>query len=212
MASQRARTLRGNGRWSPDTLEDITFRAANALLVIEGFTPLGTPSDIPFLHRKAERLLRNPPRSLLLCPGEDLPQSPSLRARVLALYVRPRDVNWRNLGVLQEKGASGMFAAAMAGYLRWLAPKHMGETERIQARLQELLRVAGCADTHRRIPSMIANLAVGFQRFLEFARDVGAIGEREQQELWERGWRALLELGQAQAVHLAAVGKPGPAR
>jgi hypothetical protein len=69
--------------------------------------------------------------------------------------------------------------------------------------------MAGSANAHRRTPNVIANLAVGFERFLQFAHDAGAIDAGEQLGLWERGWRALLELGEVQASHLFDRQQPG---
>ena len=210
--------------WSStgNALEGVAFQAKDALLVIDDFAPTGTINDVQRLHREAERLLRaqgnasarmrmradttlrppKPPRGLLLGTGEDVPRGQSLRARVLVIEVSPGDVRWNHFGRLQEQAARGTLAAATAGYLRWLAPEHQGESERVQARFQELRQLAVGATAHRPTPDMIANLAIGFERFLQFAVHVGAIDAAQQQELWERGWRSLVELGEAQGDHI----------
>jgi len=115
------------------------------------------------------------------------------------MEIGPADVHWALVHRLREQAASGTLAAAMAAYLRWLAPDHCGDTGRVEARVEELRQLIGTADAHPRMPGMIANLAIGLDRFFEFARDVGAIDYRKHRDLWQRGWRALLELGQVQA-------------
>lgn len=210
--------------WSStaNSLEGIAFTIKDALLVIDDFAPTGTLIDVQRLHRDAERLLRaqgnatgrrrmrydttqrlpKPPRGLLLGTGEDVPRGQSLRARLLVVEVSPGDLNWTRLGDLQKQAARGTLAAAMAGYLRWLAPMHEDEADRVHNRFEALRQVAVSADAHRRTPDLIANLAVGLERFLLFAKHVGAVDDQERRELWERSWRALLALGEAQGDHI----------
>jgi hypothetical protein len=210
------------GSWSStaNSLEGTAFQIKDALFVIDDFAPTGTMSDVQRLHRDAERLLRaqgnatgrgrmrqdttqrqpKPPRGLILGTGEDIPRGQSLRARLLVVEVGPGDVNWTRLGDLKKQAAQGTLAASMAGYLRWLAADHEGDAERVQARFEALREVAVTA--HRRTPDIVANLAVGFERFLQFAQHVGAIDAEQHRVLWERGWRALLELGEAQEGHV----------
>jgi hypothetical protein len=212
------------GAWSStaNSLEGIAFQIKDALLVIDDFAPTGTLADVQRLHRDAERLLRaqgnatgrrrmrhdttqrlpKPPRGLILGTGEDIPRGQSLRARLLVVEVGPGDVDWTRLGDLKKQAAQGTLAAAMAGYLRWLAADREGDAERVQARFEALREVAVSANAHRRTPDIVANLAVGFERFLQFAAHVGAIDVQQQREMWERGWRALLELGEAQEGHV----------
>ncbi len=210
--------------WSStaNSLEGIAFQIKDALLVIDDFAPTGTLADVQRLHRDAERLLRaqgnatgrrrmrhdttqrlpKPPRGLILGTGEDIPRGQSLRARLLIVEISPGDVDWTRLGDLKKQAARGTLAAAMAGYLHWLAADHERNAERVQARFEALREVAVTADAHRRTPDIVANLAVGFERFLQFAAHVGAIDAEERRALWERCWRALLELGEAQEGHV----------
>jgi Domain of unknown function (DUF3854)/Domain of unknown function (DUF927) len=212
------------GSWSStaNSLEGTAFHIKDALFVIDDFAPTGTMSDVQRLHRDAERLLRaqgnatgrgrmrhdttqrppKPPRGLILGTGEDIPRGQSLRARLLVVEVGPGDVNWSQLGELKKEAAQGTLAATMAGYLRWLAADREGEAERVKARFEALRELAVTANAHRRTPDIVANLAVGFERFLQFAAHVGAIDAEQYRTLWERGWRALLELGEAQEGHV----------
>jgi hypothetical protein len=53
---------------------------------------------------------------------------------------------------------------------------------------------------HRRTPEIVANLAIGWHYFLEFAIAVGALDEELAADLREDGWRALVEAGEAQGL------------
>jgi hypothetical protein len=50
----------------------------------------------------------------------------------------------------------------------------------------------------------VAELAWGFEHFLEFAQEVGALSATEKQALWERAWSALGRAAERQASHLQA--------
>ena len=214
--------LPGNWSSTANSLEGIAFQIKDALLVIDDFAPNGTQSDVQRLHRDAERLLRaqgnaagrrrmrhdttqrqpKPPRGLILGTGEDIPRGQSLRARLLVIEIGPTDIDWTRLGDLKRQAAQGTLATAMAGYIRWLAADREGDAARVQARFEALREVAVTANAHRRTPDIVANLAVGFERFLQFAAHVGAIDAEQHRALWDRGWRALLELGEAQEGHV----------
>ena len=141
-----------NGRCLPaswaDTanmLEKKAFLAKDAVLVVDDFAPTGTTADVQRLHREADRLFRAAgnrsgrarmradggsrptyyPRGLIISTGEDIPSGQSLRARLLVLELTPGEIPAdRPLGGAGRRGRSGLLAAAMAGYLRWLAPQH----------------------------------------------------------------------------------------
>jgi hypothetical protein len=212
--------------WSStgSALQFMAHQAKDALLVIDDFAPIGKVGEVRRMHLQADLLLGGqdatlvtrrrrgstaprtpmPPRGLMLATGERLPHGPSLRARMLVLAIRRGDVRWDRLTVLQEIAARGLFAASMAGYLQWLAPTYGQEAERVSTRLRQLEQVVirGAAD--RRTPRMIASLAIGFERFLQFAEAIGAISPQQRQEQWARGWNALVALGEDQAQHFVA--------
>src|SRR5262249_44998787 len=83
-----------------------------------------------------------------------------------------------------------------------LAPNQGREAECVRTRFQQLRQAAVGEAAHRRTPSNIANLAIGYERFLAFAEHIGAIDADQRRQLWEEGWRALGETGEAQAEHL----------
>ncbi|HXM55235.1 MAG TPA: hypothetical protein VOB72_07575 [Candidatus Dormibacteraeota bacterium] len=208
--------------WTTNALSYLAFRAKDAVLVIDDLWPI-SGRGVNGLHRDAALLLSGqdagstrsrkprppmPPRALILATGEILPRVEWLSAHLLALEIGPSEVSWHNLTMLQEQARAGKFAAAMAGYLRWLAPTYEHEAERVRSRVQELRQAAIPGAAHPRTVHMIANLAVGLERFLQFAEHVGAVDASYRREVWRRGWLALVDLGEAQARHFPLDAKP----
>src|SRR5262249_20309162 len=138
-----------------------------------------------------------PPRGLVLSTGEDTPRGQSLRARLLVLEVSPGDFGPPPpepnplLTACQKDAAAGKDAAALAGFLRWLAPQYEAVRARLRVELAELRDRARAGGQHARTPGIVADLALGLRYLLDFALAAGAITEAERAELWERGWEAL---------------------
>jgi hypothetical protein len=208
-----ARTLPGSWASTGNSLEDLAFIGKDVILVIDDFSPTGTPTDIARMHREADRVLRaqgngagrgrlradgsqrpaRPPRGLVLSTGEDVPRGQSLRARVVIVELSPGDLNWGRLTTCQRDAAAGLYARVMAGYIRWLAPQY----ERIRQDLPSLITryrdQAYRSGRHLRAVANIASLASGMQYFLHFAEVVGSITNTERESLWTRSWTALLD-------------------
>ena len=92
----------------------------------------------------------------------------------------------------------------MAGFLRWLAPRY-GEVQRdLRTEISNLREQAYQTDQHRRTPNIVANLAVGVHYFLTYAQEVGAVGQAEAAELWQRCWSALGDAAAAEQEHQSA--------
>jgi hypothetical protein len=60
----------------------------------------------------------------IISTGEDTPRGQSLRARLLVRELGPGDLGWAALTLAQADAGAGLYAAALAGYLQWLAPNH----------------------------------------------------------------------------------------
>jgi hypothetical protein len=90
----------------------------------------------------------------------------------------------------------------MAGYLRWLAPQvdALSLAER-QRTLRDLL-VQGAH--HGRTPEIAASLLVGWEMFLRFARETGAIDAQRAERTLERVRAALTDSAEAQRAHQAS--------
>ena len=199
--------------WSStgNSLEALAFVAKDAILVIDDFCPSGSMSDVQRMHREADRLFRaqgnssgrgrlssdgtirstKPPRGLVLSTGEDVPRGQSLRARMFVIEVGPGDVDFEILTQAQAMAAEGLFAAAMAGYLRWVAANHGMITAELKMQLPEIRAEATRAGDHRRTPGIVANLYFGLCMYLEFALEVGAINAKFKKDLLESAWKTL---------------------
>lgn len=205
-----------------NALERLAFVAKDALLVIDDFCPKGTAADVQRLHREADRVLRAQgnrqgrlrmrpdgtlrpvytPRGLIVSSGEDIPAGQSLRARLLILEVAPGDVDLEELSRAQQDAAGGLLAASMAGYVRWLAARLDTLREALPARKRRLRDEARRGGwPHDRTPDLLANLALGWEAFLAFAEDAGAITAAGRERLWAEGWAAMAEAAREQAGH-----------
>jgi hypothetical protein len=213
------RYLPANWASTANFLERLAFLTKDAVLVIDDFAPRGTQADVQALHRDADRILRAQgnragrgrlrsdatarpeyyPRGIILSSGEDVPRGHSLRPRIWIAEVSPGDVDVARLTEAQEAARQGMFARAMAAYIRWLAPQ-IDQLKEMLPRRRTELRVWAEGE-HRRTPDVMAALALGWEVFLRFALEVGALTEQERDALWERVWIALGEGAAAQARH-----------
>jgi hypothetical protein len=210
--------------WSStgNALEELTFLAKDALLLIDDFNPIGSPADIQRYHKEADRVFRaqgntsgrqrmrpdgtlrsvKPPRGLILATGEDIPHGQSLRARTLILEVPPDTLqnNKEQFTVCQSDASTGLYTKALGGFIRWLAPRY----GMVQASLDQelrLLRAHAIQGAHLRTAESMVQLALGLRYFLAYALDVGAIADDDHVALWQRGWAALAEAAAAQPEH-----------
>jgi hypothetical protein len=181
------------------------------------------------MHREADRLLRaqgnragrqrmradgglrpaKPPRGLVLSTGEDVPRGQSLRARLLALELAPGELDWSRLTACQQQAAAGRYAGALAGYVRWLAPRYAGVRDGLRAEVAALRDRISSEGLHARTPGIVADLAVGWRHWLDYALAVGAVDAAERETLDHRVWAALREAGANQAGYLAAAEPSG---
>jgi hypothetical protein len=230
-----ARHLPASWSSTGNALEGLAFTAKDALLVVDDFCPTGSAADVQRSHREADRLFRGqgnragrqrmradatlraakPPRGLTLSTGEDTPRGQSLRARLMVLEIAPGDFGPQppapnpTLSARQRDAADGKYAAALAGFLRWLSPQYGAVRGGLRSELAELRDRARGDGQHARTPGIVADLALGLRYLLDFARFAGAVTETEGAELWERGWAALAEAAAAQATVIASAEPTG---
>jgi hypothetical protein len=144
------------------------------------------------------------PRGLIISTGEDVPSGQSLRARLLVLELTPGEIPIDRLSAAQAAAAEGMLAAAMAGYLRWLAPQ-IGRLEQTQSERQRALRdTLVQAHQHRRTPDIAASLLLGWEMLLRFAAEAGAIDRDAAAHTLTRVRAALTDSAEMQGAHLAS--------
>lgn len=144
-----------------------------------------------------------------------MPRGQSVRVRLLGLNVSPGDFGPQPpapnpiLTACQQDAAAGLYAQAMAGYIRWLAPQMEWIRSRLreeQAKLRDEARGEG---QHARTPGIIADLTIGLEYFLEFAVDAKAITSEDRKALLDRGRAALAAAGAAHGSNIAAAEPTG---
>src|SRR5262249_38494151 len=112
------------------------------------------------------------------------------------------DVDLSRLTACQKDATAGRYAAAMAGFVKWVAQRYatvLAELPHTRAQLRDKAVVGG---QHARTPGVVADLAIGLHYFLEFAVEVGAMDSASRGELAERGWEALVVAAEQHAHHL----------
>jgi hypothetical protein len=220
-ADFNSRNFPGNWSSTSNALERYAFLAKDTIFTIDDFAPTGTSTDIAKLHKEAERLFRgqgnnagrermnadgslrtpNFSRALLLSSGEDLPRGYSLRARTLTIELSPEDVSTDELSLAQASASKGNYAKVMAAYIKWLSTRMDALKEKLPHRKIELRNEASNAEAHKRTPDIVASITLGFEQFLEFAKDIGAIDEVQRQQLISKNWSALLASTALQNEH-----------
>ncbi len=206
-----------------NALERVLFDFKDALVVVDDFAPTGSTHDVHRYHATADRVLRGagngagrsrmnadgtlrpdyPPRGLVLATGEDVVRGQSARARTVVVEVGPGDVDSGRLKLSQAAGREGLFAMALAGYVRWLAPRLDSLRTELPVKLADFRSRLIGPRMHARTPDALANLAIGWQVWLTYAHDVGALTQDEAEEAFERAWTALAALAEDQVGHQA---------
>ena len=214
------------GNWSStgNALEDLAFILKDVLLVVDDFCPTGAKHDHDRMHQTADRLFRaqgngsgrqrmrsdcsqrpeKPPRGLILATGEDVPRGHSLAARLSIREVKRGDVNLNRLSDCQGDAVRGDYASAMSGFLQWLAPRYGQILKGIGLEQAELRKHFVGRYPHARTPDVVANQLIGLRFALRFAADVGAINEKQRDDLWRRGQTAIRKIGEQQGEHQRA--------
>jgi hypothetical protein len=223
-ASMTRDRLPGNWSSTDNALEGLAFTVKDALLVVDDFAPPASRVDADRQHRVADRLIRGqgnhagrqrmradgtlrppkPPRGLILATGEDVPRGHSITARLCVLAVGRGDVDLARLSACQKDAAAGLYAAATAGFVAWLAPQYITVRAGLDAARVELRDRFVGTYPHARTPDVVANLLLGLRYLLRFAEAVGAVGRRERETLWERGEAAFRLVAEQQGEHQRA--------
>jgi hypothetical protein len=216
-AAMDAANLPGNFASTGNALERMAFYAKDAVLVVDDFAPTGRHDDGE-LHCIAERLIRcagnrqgrsrlsgngrlsspKPPRTLVLATGEQLPPGQSIRARLLVVQLALGEVDRATLSDCQRAGHEGQLSMAMGAYLIWAAAHYEELRKRLRNRVHEIRSEGRGGATHARLPGILAELESGWEIFLDFALEVGAIDKAKQRELEQRNEQGLGELAELQ--------------
>ncbi|MGI8913000.1 MAG: DUF927 domain-containing protein [Chloroflexota bacterium] len=197
-------------------LEMVAFHAKDCLLLIDDYKPAGPPTERARWEAKLDQVIRGqangtgrgrlssdssmrpvrPPRGLVLSTGEDVTTGESLYGRLFHVEAEP--LSWPLVTECQRDAGAGLYATALAGYLRWLADHY----ETVQAALADAiaqLRDRVPNGGHQRNPSTVARLFIGLRCFARYAIDAGGITQSEASALLARGWDALVATSKRQA-------------
>jgi hypothetical protein len=124
---------------------------------------------------------------------------------------RKGDVDLAQLTRCQKDAREGRYAEAMAGFIQWLAARYSELQKNWQEHFESYRGEAATAlegvDFHGRLPEVIANLAIGWRYFLDYASDRHALTKEEAESWWPKGWAALIEAAKAQ-IHYRADENP----
>ena len=150
------------------------------------------------------------PRGLAWSTAETNPLGHSGQARLASVTYRRNDggipisIDPVKLRESQREAKNGTYSDAMAGYLQFLAQRHDGLFQRVQDRIQELTAAMSASLNGQllRTAEVSANLAVGIEYFLIYAKSVGVIDDEKYQSIWAECWQTLVSLGEIQTQHL----------
>ncbi len=198
-------------------LQALRHALKDALLTVDDYVPGGSHREREKLDKTAEEVFRSQgngqgrrrmgpdgklrppmdPRGSLLSTGEDRPSRASANLRTLGVWFDKEDdargsvgtVDREALAECQADADAGLYAASMAAFVRWVAPRYEEIRDGLPAKVLELRALATRPGDHGRTPDIVADLAAGFDVFLAFAVESGAIGpgdaERSRLAVWD---------------------------
>jgi hypothetical protein len=192
-AGMDADNLPGSWGSTGNALGELASAVKDALLVVDDFLAAGSVNDIYRKHSQADQVLRGAanrqgrgrlrpdgtlrpvkrPNGLIWSTGEELPRGHSLQARMLALELRPGDVDWETLTVVQRDARAGLLEACMAGFIRWVADLDEDPATYCREEAEWLRRTAfadGGDEHHKRTADILAHVAVGWSLFVQYVR------------------------------------------
>lgn len=222
-AGMTARNLPANWSSTANANEQLAFAAKDALMVVDDFNPTGAV-DPAKLHQAADRLFRaagnaagrgrltqeatlretKPPRALVLATGEDLPRGHSVLARLAIVECDKGAVDQARLTAAQKEGAAGTYALALAGYVRWLAPRLDAVRDALDAERAAVRREFMADAAHARSASSAADLYVGLVVALRFAVQTAAVTAAEAADLLYRAKKVFLAHADGGDGHMQA--------
>jgi hypothetical protein len=203
------------GAWTStaNALERRAFLLKDTAFVIDDYAPSGV--DARELEMKAGRLLRAagnaagrgrlradlteraayPPRGVIVATGEQHPAGQSILARTIVTELDRPSVDLEALTAGQAR--AGRLPHAMAGYIAWLAPQMPTLPQSLTEAFAAVRRRASSGG-HLRVPEALAHLYLGADLALAYATEIKACSDAEAQELRDRAWTTLVDIGKGQ--------------
>lgn len=183
------------GAWSStgNAIEMATFYTKDCLFTVDDFAPHGNSTDVARYHSAADRVFRavgnqagrgrldatarlrepKPPRCLILLTGKDIPRGHSVRARLLILEMPRGAVQTDELTACQRHAQKGLHAAAMTGFIQWLAGRHDEMWDLFKQTAAAWRLEAARFLAHARTPDIVSSLQAAFEIFLHFCEASG---------------------------------------
>ena len=118
---------------------------------------------------------------------------------MVVLTLSPGSVDAQRLSAAQETNQQRV--SAMSGFLKWSAPR-LDDYHRAHAAAVAEHRVK-IREAHLRTPDIMAQLYVGWDVFIQFCAEYGAVNSDEAGMLRTRGWSALVNCAQHQTELIA---------
>jgi len=138
-----------------------------------------------------------PPRGVIISSGEQLPSGQSIIGRLFPIEVRTSDIAGdeqarARLSACQAE--SDRYGHAMAGYLLWVREHWDDLRQNLPSEWESLRDRDEINDLgHRRIPSALSTLYVGFDLAMKFYLSQGIITEDRAADLRREYWNALMQ-------------------
>ena len=209
-----------------NALEELAFQAKDVVLLVDDFVPKGDRQEMRRYHAKADRLFRSqgnrsarlrqradgtvrparPPRGFVLSTGEEIPEGVSIGARRVDLFVPKKTVDWDWLTKCQADALAGLYAAAFAAYIRWLAPAYEDHQKSFLSAVERGRNEIGEPGSHKRSAENLAQLETAFGVWCQFALHHEAISSDEAHDLRAKVHEALTQAAsshrrQQESVH-----------
>ena len=121
-----------------------------------------------------------PPRSLALISGEDMPNiRESGEARYYVIQIGPNEIPTEDvMTYMQDRAAEGVLAHTMRKYIEWLAPQMDDLPDKLAARFKHLRSEFQKMNIgHSRAPGTIAHLVIGYEMYMRFMVESGAVDD-----------------------------------
>jgi hypothetical protein len=198
-----------------NALEHRLFILKDVLCVVDDYAPRSDALSQRRQEGRAQRIIRSignqsarsrlrsdlterpeyTPRGLMISTGEDLPPGQSIQARTLVLEVDGSQLDLEALSEAQR--AADLLPHAIGAYVEWLAPQLPHITEELKEQWSKYRSLFMQADSHKRIPEILANMMIGVNLFTSFANTQGVISTSQVEEMRQRSFKTLVSLGVA---------------
>lgn len=151
------------------------------------------------------------PRGTVLVTSEITPPGHSNNARLVQVELNSSlletEEQRTQMSIWESRASKGIYAQAMANFVRWVAQHHdrlYGDVCRRAAR-RKLRSLFSGDHNHARHPDNVADLAAGWQTYLEYAVECQALTPRQANQLWERAVHILRQVAAQQAQRMQTV-------